>query len=602
MNSRSLVDLTMAEIYQSKCDSCHGDPEIKAPSFESLRQRNQTNLLFSMTNGTMKAQAEGLSQKQRHELAVYIAGEDKTSEPDASSYCSDRIVREGTIFASKWGSDLQNSARVEDGHSKINAGNVSSLVLDWAFELPNAADARSQPVIMGDTLFIASTAGDLFALNRRTGCIKWHYKAPVPLRTAITLGSVKSGDADQTWLFFGDSASHTSAINAMSGELVWRVDVSVSEYSIQTGAVIFHDQKLYVPVSLYEVILAADPEHECCKAHGALSKLDAMTGEIEWTTHTTTEASPQRINKDGIQQWGPSGAPIWSTPTIDEKRGLLYVGTGQNASFPATAYSDSVIAMDLVTGAIKWHMQATAGDTYNAACSRFPKGENCPKWVGPDFDFGASIIISRDSKGKDLLLAGQKSGDIYALDPDDDGEVIWRSRIGGGSLLGGVHWGMAVKGNLVFAAANDPPFPGLGRQPGVFALDIDSGDIIWQYLVERGCETSFEDYFQRQEMYPDCSFYYAFSAALTVANDVVFAPALDGRIRAFRADDGELLWLYDTAISYKTVTGSSAHGGAMDSGAVVFAEEHVYMQSGYSLFGQLPGNVLLAFKLAVDDT
>jgi polyvinyl alcohol dehydrogenase (cytochrome) len=284
---------------------------------------------------------------------------------------------------------------------------------------------------------------------------------------------------EKNWLFFGDAESHTSAVDARTGKLVWRTDVAVSEHSIQTGAVIFHDQKLYVPVSLYEVVLAADPNHECCKAHGALSRLDAASGEIEWTTHMTIDAVKQRINSNGIQQWGPSGVPIWSTPTIDSKRRLLYVGTGQNASYPATRFSDSVVAMNLTDGEIKWHYQATAGDTYNGACSSFPQGASCPKWVGPDFDFGASIILTRNSAGRDVLVAGQKSGDIYALDPDAAGAVIWRTRIGKGSLLGGVHWGMAVRDYKVYAASNDSPFPGSRREPGLYTLDIDTGDVIW---------------------------------------------------------------------------------------------------------------------------
>ncbi len=590
-------DMTMAEIYRSACDGCHSSAEIKAPSFESLRKLNVTNIAFALTNGKMRTQAKGLSQSRIFELAAFIAGDDRSGPPPAYSFCEIKSVDEGTIYASRWGTDLHNSARIGEAISDIDSSNVGALELDWVFELPHAADARSQPVIMGSTLFIATTAGDLFALDRFSGCTKWHLAAPAPLRTALTLHAVTVEGSKRHWLFFGDAQSHTSAVDAVSGELIWRTDVAVSEFSIQTGAVIFHAEKLYVPVSLYEVILAPDPQHECCKAHGALSRLDAVSGRIEWTTHMTSEAVRQRQNSHGTQQWGPSGVPIWSTPTIDAKRGLVYVGSGQNASSPATSLSDAVIAMDLGSGQIQWHFQATAGDTYNGACSQFPKGANCPKWQGPDFDFGASIIITQDSKGQDLLLAGQKSGDVYALDPDEGGKVIWRTRVGSGSMLGGIHWGMAVKGDRVYAAANDAPFPGSRRNPGVYALEVDSGDVVWEYLVERGCETTLEAYFQRQQMYPECSYYYAFSAALAIANDVVFAPALDGTVRALSSADGKLLWQFDTAKSFVTVTGSTAHGGSMDSAAVVFAGERVYMQSGYSTFGELPGNVLLAFKL-----
>jgi polyvinyl alcohol dehydrogenase (cytochrome) len=224
-------------------------------------------------------------------------------------------------------------------------------------------------------------------------------------------------------------------------------------------------------------------------------------------------------------------------------------------------------------------------------------GTNCPTRPGPDFDFGASVILSKNREGKDVLLAGQKSGDIYALDPDNQGELLWQTRVGSGSALGGVHWGMAVANGKLFAAANDPPYPGKLRKPGLYALDIESGNLLWDFAVSRDCETSREIYFQREELYPECSFYFAFSAALTIANDVVFAPAMDGKVRAFDTSSGALLWQFNTAQNFETTAGTVAHGGSMDNVGVQYAGNMVYMQSGYTLFGQLPGNVLLAFEI-----
>jgi polyvinyl alcohol dehydrogenase (cytochrome) len=592
-------DLSPAEMYGEHCQGCHDNPQARAPTLQAMQQMNVSTLMFAMSNGKMRTQASALEQAQIYELAVHIVG-DRDDDASIESTCADNSIAPGKMYASQWGVNQRKTARSTDDTTNITSTNVATLSLDWVFELPDAADARSQPVVMGDSLFIATTAGDLLALDRFSGCVKWHYRAPAPIRTALTLNLVSDDDTPAYRLYFGDAESHTSAVDAQSGELLWRTDTAVSPHSIQTGAVVHHRGKLYVPVSLYEVILAQDPHHECCISHGAVSRLDAGTGNIEWTTHMTAAPVIQGTNRDGVTQWGPSGVPVWATPTVDDRRGLLYVGTGQNASSPATQYSDSVIALDLNDGTVKWHFQGTAGDTYNSACSQLPKGANCPRWQGPDFDFGASVILTTDSSGREILLAGQKSGDVYALDPDQQGDIIWRQRLGKGSMLGGIHWGMAASAGTLYAATNDPPFGNSNPSPGLFALDVDDGDILWSYTLSRGCDTTFEAYFQRTEMYPDCSYYYAFSAALAIAGDVVFAPALDGKIRAFNTRDGELLWQFDTARSFTTVNGTSAHGGAMDNSAVVFAADHIYLQSGYSLFGQLPGNVLMAFSIEPD--
>ncbi|MEM7015926.1 MAG: PQQ-binding-like beta-propeller repeat protein, partial [Pseudomonadota bacterium] len=425
-------------------------------------------------------------------------------------------------------------------------------------------------------------------------CIKWHYTSPVPLRTALTYAKLD----ERPMLFFGDAKSFTSALDASTGELVWRKNMGLFEASIQTGAVIFHKEKLIVPVSTFEVAQAQDPQHECCKSHGAVHRVDASTGKIEWTVHMTPEARPSGETSIGVKRWGPSGAAVWSTPMVDTKRGVIYIGTGQNTSAPANELSDAVVALNWETGRVVWHYQATAGDTFNNACTEFPrKGPNCPTWAGPDFDFGASIILTKNSSGKEILLAGQKSGDVYALDPDKQGKVIWRTRVGNGSALGGVHWGMAVANNKVFAPANDPPFPFVPHEPGLYVIDIDTGKQLWDYQVKRGCETGMGSYFNRQTVYPDCSFFYGFSAAVSVANDVIFVPALDGKVRAFNTETGELLWHFNTAQAFDSTAGTKAHGGSMDNVGVQFAKDMVYMQSGYSLFGELPGNILLAFKL-----
>jgi polyvinyl alcohol dehydrogenase (cytochrome) len=313
---------------------------------------------------------------------------------------------------------------------------------------------------------------------------------------------------------------------------------------------------------------------------------------------------------------------VWSTPTVDARRGRIYFGTGENLSHPATDTSDAIIALDMASGEEIWTFQATAGDVWNAACLN--GGPNCPENPGGDFDFGASVILAQLPGGSDILLAGQKSGDVYALDPDPEspeGEVIWHTSVSNAAIgpnlhqtttNGGVHWGMSLSGQRLLVAAADPERnrPEYIPKPGLHALDLATGDVLWRYLAERGCHIPQENKplvglqnmragkaIDLETMY-SCSFYYGLSAALTSTDELVFSAGLDGRIRAFDIATGEVLWQAETAHAFAADNGVEGHGGAIDVSGQVLAGGWLYVQSGYSMFGQLPGNVLLAYRVA----
>jgi polyvinyl alcohol dehydrogenase (cytochrome) len=354
-----------------------------------------------------------------------------------------------------------------------------------------------------------------------------------------------------------------------------------------------HGERVIVPISSFEVGMARNPQHECCRTHGAVRALDARTGEILWTTAMAEPATPRGESSIGVRQWGPSGVPVWSTPTIDAERGRVYVGTGQNYSRPATGLSDAIIALDLESGAIVWHRQTYANDVWNSACTGRNAGPNCPADPGPDFDFGAAVILAQTSQGKDILLAGQKSGVVFAFDPDADGELLWQTPVGAGSALGGVHWGITVAGDRLFVPIADPAFPrpGYQPQPGLYALSLDDGRVLWAARPAETCGLAA----------PACRFFFRLSAAPTALPGLVFAPGLDGQIRAFAAADGALLWTYDTLGLHATVNGIPAWGGSIDSAGIIAAGAMIYAQSGYGGFGQMPGNVLLAFEIGPRD-
>lgn len=584
-----------AALFAERCAGCHTDPENrKALPVPALATLNPAQLVFAMSNGSMKDQATGMTFDQMLALATFVTGERPPYQVQPEHLCADRSV-DTTPVLGRWAVNAHSTAALPESASRIDSGSVARLELAWAFGLPDVANARSQGVLTPDTLFVAAESGHLFALDRETGCIRWHRNVSAAPRTALTAGTVGEAPA----LFYGDMEAHVNALDAATGETLWRVDASVSPHTMLTGAAVQHGHRLIVPVSLYETGLAANPEHECCVSHGAVIALDAASGERLWTTPTTADATVQGETEAGVRQWGPSGVPVWSTPTVDAKRGLVYVGTGQNASQPATELSDSVLALDLETGSLRWHFQAIAGDAYNLACDQQPPGPNCPKWRGPDHDIGAAVVITRDAAGRDRLIVGQKSGDVYALDPDDEGRVIWQRRLGAGSALGGIHWGIAVADGAVYAPVADPPFPipNYRPAPGLYAVSVEDGALRWEQPVARGCETNLFEYFGRTNLYPDCSFYYGLSAAPLKANDLIFAGALDGRLRAFRAADGEVLWETRTAMAFDAVNGVPTHGGSIDVGAVLAADDMLYVQSGYGQFGELPGNALLAYRV-----
>jgi polyvinyl alcohol dehydrogenase (cytochrome) len=327
------------------------------------------------------------------------------------------------------------------------------------------------------------------------------------------------------------------------------------------------------------------------------------------------------MNAAGGEMYGPSGASVWSTPTIDAGRSRIYVGTGENLTHPTTRTSDAVIALDMDTGELIWSFQATADDAWNAACLN--AGPNCPENAGGDFDIGASIILARLQDGRELLLAGQKSGDVYALDPDPagrSGKLVWQTRVSNAAIgpdlartttNGGVHWGMALSGERLLVPAADPERdrPGYQPKPGLHALDVTSGAVLWHYGAKRGCELDEANRplvglqnmraGKKRELADQytCSFYYGLSAAATATTDLVFSGALNGVIRAFDIKTGDVLWEAETAVPFDTLNGVNGHGGAIDVDGQVIAGNWLYVQSGYSMFSQLPGNVLLAYRV-----
>jgi polyvinyl alcohol dehydrogenase (cytochrome) len=593
----------MAALYKTTCAICHEVPETKAPPTDTLRRLPAANILMAMEFGKMQPQASVLKQEQRVKLAKWLAA-DEDAKRDAwiaAKACA-RETPVPVTGRANWGLGREN-ARAAEG-VRIDRDNVGRLELLWSVALPSVTTMRSQPVVAGDTVFLGSKGAHLLALDRGTGCVRWSLATEAPVHSALTLDATPDGVAT---LFFADEMATVYAVNATNGQLRWKQRVKWFPTSIVSGPATYFDGRLYVPLSSFEVAAAGLPTHECCRTHGGIAALDATSGQALWRFDTTAQASKTYVNRDGVQMWGPSGAVVWNAPTIDAKRGALYFGTGQNSSSPATDTSDSIFALDLKTGEKRWIFQALADDAWNAAC--LSGGASCPKENGPDFDFGASVMLVHRDAG-DLLLAGQKSGEVFALDPDKGGAVVWRRRVGSGSSNGGIHHGMATDGERVYVPVADPErkVQGYVPKPGVYALAVHTGEVLWSLPVQRGCAFDAKDapLVGLAEMakgksdrtpWPACSYYYGQSAAAVYANGLVYAGALDGKLRVLDAAAGQPVRIIETNTPYAATNGVEGHGGAIDAGGTIVDGDQLFITSGYGMFGQMPGNMLLVYGL-----
>lgn len=533
-------------------------------------------------------------------------------EPERAD-CSEGIGPAARVLNNGFAVDAANTGNAS---SAIDSDNVDQLRPAFADVAPDVTERRGAPAVTEQAIF-AAAGRDVLAIDRRSGCRYWSYRIPQqrPLGggNAVRSSAIYylPGEAEAPPLVLaGDAFGYFYAVDARDGSVVWsRFLGTEPRHHWITGAPQLAGDRLLVPVASKEVLSsAAELLRLCCSSHGLLRALDPRSGELHWSYHTTDEASYHAESG----QLAPSGATIWSAPAVDEARSQVYIGTGQNLSRPVTDTSDAIIALDLETGERKWAFQSTPDDAWNANCLIAQRlNPECPDPVGYDHDFGAPPILARRANGSDLVVAGAKNGVVYALDPDS-GAVQWQQRIGIGSTLGGIHWGMATDGERVYAAVSDASVgkvngislgnlqlgapagiqPVASARPGVYALDLDSGAVVWER--------------RPQHEHEGVRYDSVFSAALRVTNDVVFAGSLDGTLHALRSSDGETLWRFDTAVPVDGPEGRSGNGGDIDGAGPVIAGDSLMVNSGYDTFGRPnayqagPGNALFVFRLGAD--
>jgi polyvinyl alcohol dehydrogenase (cytochrome) len=482
------------------------------------------------------------------------------------------------------GSDLANS-RNQPGEQTISPATVSQLATKWV--LTTGKDVSATPIVADGVVYVPDWAGNLYAVQEASGNLVWSHKisdydgvegaisrtSPVIHGNDLIIGDIQSSNEPH-------SGANIIAVDRQTGNLHWITKADSHPAAIITGAAAIFGDVIYAGVSSSEESLATQACYPCCSFRGSMVALNANTGQMMWQTFVV----PANLG----QTSGFSGGAIWQTPAIDPSRNSLFVGTGNDydapasvqacvetssmaarpACFPPEDHFDSALALDLSTGNIKWSTRLQGVDVWTVACGSVQNGSSsaCPLPGSPDYDFSGSS----PNLLPNLIGFGQKSGTYWALNPDT-GAVLWNAAAGPGSTLGGIEWGTATDGQRIYIAVTNGQHMAYQLTSGMItlggawtALDVSTGKILWQTADPDGAMAL---------------------GAVSVANNVVYAPSVSGKMLALDASTGQILWSFQS-------------GGAVIDGPSI-ANGTVFWGSGYGkLGGGRPNNKLFAFSLA----
>lgn len=625
-----------AAVFDARCKTCHEPAVGRAPSKAELALRPKADVVQALTNGIMAPMAAGLSREEIDAVSAYVVGAPSaqpsaanpakpTAEANDTAGIEKRLlaVPTGTVgagdpmcasnpplkaTASDWSSmGVDPYSTRFQRHPGLTASDVPRLRVKWSF----AMTGGGQPTVVGDYLFTTNRGGKLYALDAKTGCVHWATENVVSRTTPMVIRSSISLSGWAT--FVGQSNRVVKAFDAQTGKEIWASpQLEAHPSSVLTGTPIVDGDRLIVPISSIEEASSMSAGYVCCTFRGSVASLDLKTGKLLWKTSMVPE--PAKVlgkNSFGKELRGPAGAAVWAAPSVDRKRGLVYVVTGDSYTDVETIGADAIVALDTKSGSIRWRTQVTTGDNFVMGCGPTSKSGNCPSPIGPDYDFGSPPILMTLKTGKQVVLAGQKSGAAYGLDPDT-GKVLWKTAVGSGGALGGIEWGMGADDKHLFVPVSDislisaemrkavagQGIPGGDRpaKPGLYALDPATGRIVWAHPApEAPC------HYATDKAKPSTCIR-AHSAAPGVMPGVVFAGALDGWFRAYDAATGKIIWEHSTtAETYDTVNGVKGQpGGGIDGMGPTIAGGMVYTMSGFNgaaRVGSNGVNVLLAYSV-----
>jgi polyvinyl alcohol dehydrogenase (cytochrome) len=576
-------------VYRQHCAGCHNGTMPRMPNREALKTLTPEHVETALSSFTMRRQGAALTLAERRAVAEYVTSREAGSYRapleviPKSAYCqAPPPASESGASWNGFGGDARNTRFATAATAGLSPAAVPRLKLKWAFGIPGVSASGSQVTVSGNRAYVGSRNGVVYALDAKSGCIVWAFEADAGVRSTPVVGGTGAARA----LYFGDANANAYSLD-LNGKLRWKTKIDTHLDAMITGAVAFVGNRVYVPAASIEEGTAAIPSYECCTFRGSVSALEAATGKVIWKTYTIPE--PQKTTKTaaGTQLWGPSGGGVWSTPVVEPDRNRMYIAVGDNYSGPATMTSDAIMALAMDTGKVLWTTQATPGDAWNVACLEAPDSasrSHCPSGPGPDHDFASAPVLATLSGGRRVLLAGQKSGMLYGLNPDT-GDYLWKTQVGDGGVLGGIEWGFAVDGTRAYVSLSNALEKKPGEAGGIAAVNIADGTIKWRTPPSgntcggrTGCSTGQP-------------------AAVTAIPGMVFSASLDGHLRGYEAETGQVVFDTDTSQDFTTVNGVKAKGGSMNGPGSTIVDGTLYVSSGYGSLGFMPGNVLLAFTV-----
>jgi polyvinyl alcohol dehydrogenase (cytochrome) len=563
-------------IFQTKCMSCHGNPAAaqRAPDPSTLREMPPERIYEALTSGVMKIQGEALTDQQKRVVAESLSARPMGSAAVGDAKTMPNRCGTNPLLSDPakspawngWGVDAANSRLQTTQAAGLTADRVPQLKLKWAFGFPSAVSAFGQPTLVSGRVFVGSENGYVYSLDAGTGCVYWSFAAKGWVRNALTVAPVRHGSAKYA-VYFGDGKANVYAVDAQNGELLWTRRVEDHFTARSTAQPAYLNGRLYVPVSSWEEYQGSNLDYPCCTFRGSVVALNANTGEQIWKTYVIPEEpKPVRKNSRGTQLYAPAGGSVWNAPTIDLQRHALYFGTGDAETEPASKNSDAVMAVDMNTGRVLWVYQAQKEDSWLGGCNGAGKTENCPEDLGPDWDIGNSPVLQRLPNGRRMVVAGTKNGDVFALDPDRAGSLVWRINVAD-KPRSGILWGGAADGRFAYYGLSGG---------GVAAVQLSTGERAW-FSPAEGPRVSN-------------------AAAASAIPGAVFIGGTDGKLRVLSTADGHKLWEFDTARSFDTVNQVPAKGGSISAAGATVAGGMVLVGTGYGIPGnEKTGNVLLAF-------
>ncbi|MDP3495791.1 MAG: PQQ-binding-like beta-propeller repeat protein [Hyphomonadaceae bacterium] len=586
-------------VFNKSCAACHDNPgATRAATLASMQQQAPARLREVLTTGVMAPMAASLSPQEITDVIAFLtAGQAAASATwtDAIMCAADKrgVSPTASIVSAGFGVDQNQTRNFSAAQAGLKKADLANLEVAWSIAFPGQGGGTGASVLSDGTIYV--TGGQkLIALDAKTGCAKWTYAGQS--RNTPAIGEI--GGKKVVALAIGRDIH---VVDAATGAPVWKASgqpVTGTGGNIR-GGVIFAKDKIVVPISASGVGSGANPRTECCTGHGSVVALNAADGKHVWEYHTMKEPEYNgQVSSLGVKQMGPSGAPIWSVPVYDAKRNNIIVTSGENTSHPGTDTSDAVIAINLDTGKVAWQYQAMAADVWNMACDTGSgtNGPNCPVLFGGDgrdYDFGAGAVVVT-AGGKDIILAGQKSGHAWALDPLT-GKVIWSQRVGEGTALGGIHWGIATDGVNFIAPINDPLGMSANKafiaKPGMYTFDLKTGKPAWSYAAQPDCAGA------RATLVTNCETKYGFSAAPLVIDGAIVGATLGGQVFIFDATTGAVINRFDTVGPAKPLNKDVVgNGGSIDAHGISAGAGMIFINSGYGSFGQTGGNVLIAYR------